>query len=173
MKKIEIYVGTYAKYNNGSIAGEWLNLQDYDNIDDLYKAMAKIHSDEEDPEYMIQDICAPNIVTHLGLISECHIDQNIYDIFNSIECSHLSYDIIEAYIYCIGNEDNFQTLIDNAEEAYAGIYDSDEDFVHDLLEMCGDIPENMPSYIYIDWKKTAECIMQDYVTDNNYYFRYL
>ena len=106
-------------------------------------------------------------------LSECHIDQNIYDIFNSIECSHLSYDIIEAYIYCISNEDNFQTLIDNAEEAYAGMYDSDEDFVHDLLEMCGDIPENMPSYIYIDWKKTAECIMQDYVTDNNYYFRYL
>ena len=37
MKKIEIYVGTYAKYNNGSIAGEWVTLQDYDNIDDLYK----------------------------------------------------------------------------------------------------------------------------------------
>ena len=71
------------------------------------------------------------------------------------------------------SDPNFQTLIDNAEEAYAGMYDSDEDFVHDLLEMCGDIPENMPSYIYIDWKKTAECIMQDYVTDNNYYFRYL
>ena len=24
-----VYVGTYAKYNNGSLSGAWLNLSDY------------------------------------------------------------------------------------------------------------------------------------------------
>jgi len=28
-----VYVGTYAKYNQGSIAGAWLNLEDYSDKD--------------------------------------------------------------------------------------------------------------------------------------------
>ena len=35
MENLKIYVGTYAKYNNGSIAGEWLDLLNYENFDEL------------------------------------------------------------------------------------------------------------------------------------------
>ena len=40
INKIEpsIYVGTYEKYNNGSIAGKWLKLNDYEDISAFYKA---------------------------------------------------------------------------------------------------------------------------------------
>ena len=40
IEKIEprIYVGTYAKYNDGSIAGKWLDLNDYE---DMLKALNK------------------------------------------------------------------------------------------------------------------------------------
>ena len=31
----QIYVGTYAKYNNGSIFGEWVDLEIYDTKDSL------------------------------------------------------------------------------------------------------------------------------------------
>ena len=27
----KVYVGTYSKYNNGSIQGDWLDLEDYNN----------------------------------------------------------------------------------------------------------------------------------------------
>ena len=50
-----IYVGTYAKYNSGSIKGAWLDLEDYACKQDFYEACAELHSDEADPEYMFQD----------------------------------------------------------------------------------------------------------------------
>ena len=37
-----IYVGTYAKYNNGSIAGAWLNLDDYSDKDAFLAACRKL-----------------------------------------------------------------------------------------------------------------------------------
>ena len=49
---IKIYVGTYAKYASGSIAGEWLALPMDD--DNLAEALKRIAGDEASPEYMIQ-----------------------------------------------------------------------------------------------------------------------
>lgn len=34
-----IYVGTYAKYNNGSLYGKWLDLADYSDYDELLETM--------------------------------------------------------------------------------------------------------------------------------------
>ncbi|WP_317226435.1 antirestriction protein ArdA [Chryseobacterium arthrosphaerae] len=43
-----IYVGTYAKYNNGSLFGKWLDLGDYSDYDELITAMYELHFDEQD-----------------------------------------------------------------------------------------------------------------------------
>ena len=51
-----IYVGTYAKYNNGSIFGAWLDLTEYDDAEDFYKACAELHKDEQDPEFMFHSL---------------------------------------------------------------------------------------------------------------------
>lgn len=59
------------------------------------------------------------------------------------------------------------------EESYSGCFSNDIDFVQDLLESCGDIPSNLPSYIYIDWERTARDIMMDYSESDGYYFRNL
>lgn len=50
-----VYVGTYGKYNAGSIAGKWVDLSDFKNYDQFVKACAEVHKDERDPEFMIQD----------------------------------------------------------------------------------------------------------------------
>ena len=50
-----LYVGTYAKYNRGSIEGKWLDLEDYADKEDFYEACAELHKDEADPEIMFQD----------------------------------------------------------------------------------------------------------------------
>lgn len=54
-----IYCGTYAKYNNGSLYGKWLNLSDYSSYDELLTTMYELHSDEADPEFMFQDYECP------------------------------------------------------------------------------------------------------------------
>ena len=38
------------------------------------------------------------------------------------------------------------------------------DYVEQLIKDCGDIPENVPSYIAIDWEETAERIEVDYMS---------
>lgn len=49
------YVGTYGKYNDGSIEGAWLDLADYATYQEFKKACRELHKDESDPEFMIQD----------------------------------------------------------------------------------------------------------------------
>lgn len=51
----KVYVGTYKKYNGGSLKGGWLDLADYASYDDFLKACRQLHKDERDPEFMIQD----------------------------------------------------------------------------------------------------------------------
>jgi hypothetical protein len=36
------------------------------------------------------------------------------------------------------------------------------DYVQELLEDCGDIPQSLPSYVVIDWEATADNIKLDY-----------
>ncbi|ANF51189.1 antirestriction protein [Chryseobacterium glaciei] len=167
-----IYVGTYRKYNNSSLYGKWLNLSDYSDYDELLTAMYELHFDESDPEFMFQDYEAPKFFINQGLISECHISKDIYEIAEKINDSDLDFDIIEAYVDCRGNYfQNIQGLLDEVSESYSGEHNSDEDFVQEMLEQDGSIPENLPSYIYIDWTSTARHLMYDYSTSNGYYFR--
>ena len=71
-----VYVGTYAKYNGGSIFGAWLNISDYDSLEDFLEACRELHEDEYQPEFMFQDW--ENIPSEL--ISECSIDGAIFEI---------------------------------------------------------------------------------------------
>ena len=50
-----VYVGTYAKYNNGDLTGQWVDLTDYSSYEDFLEYCAELHSDQDDPEFMFQD----------------------------------------------------------------------------------------------------------------------
>lgn len=54
-KYMKVYVGTYRKYNEGSIDGAWLCLADYSSKQEFLDACRKLHKDEHDPELMFQD----------------------------------------------------------------------------------------------------------------------
>jgi antirestriction protein len=58
-------------------------------------------------------------------------------------------------------------------EAYQGQFNSDEAFTIDLLDSIGDLPQDLPSYIHIDWERTARDVMMDYSESNGHYFRNL
>ena len=50
-----VYVGTYAKYNEGSLFGMWVDLTTFHDYDDYTEFCEAIHADEKDPEIMLQD----------------------------------------------------------------------------------------------------------------------
>ena len=63
--------------------------------------------------------------------------------------------------------------IDEFDEAYQGEWASDEEFVQELVEDCGEIPKDLPFYIHIDWEGTARDVMMDYFEIEGHYFRSL
>ncbi|ELW7001333.1 antirestriction protein ArdA [Escherichia coli] len=65
-----VYVGTWHKYNCGSIAGRWFDLTTFDDERDFFAACRALHQDEADPELMFQDYEGfPG-----NMASECHIN---------------------------------------------------------------------------------------------------
>lgn len=51
-----VYVGTYAKYNEGSLDGAWIDLTTFDSYDEFRDWCCNVlHGDENDPELMFQD----------------------------------------------------------------------------------------------------------------------
>jgi antirestriction protein len=156
-----LYVGTYAKYNNGSIAGAWVDLEQFTSKDDFLEACAKLHADEDDPEFMFQDFEGfPD-----RFYSESGIDDSLFD-FLALDDEQRR--MLAAYIEGTGDEN---ARIEDAEEAFAGAYSSDQDFAWQLAEDVGDIPRDLPSYIVIDWEATARNIMYDYFEWDGLYFR--
>ncbi len=50
-----VYVGSYHKYNCGSISGKWFDLTEFECREDFYEACQALHADERDAEFMFQD----------------------------------------------------------------------------------------------------------------------
>lgn len=162
-----IYCGTYAKYNNGSLYGKCLNLVDYSDYDELLEVMRELHKDEHDCEFMYQDFEGCELFEKLGLISQCHLSPEIYEIAQQIDDSGYDLEVFIACVDCLGKID-FQSLYEYVNNFYYGEYESNEDFVQWLYE---DDTFNIPNWVVIDWSATARSIMFDYFESNGHYFR--
>lgn len=159
---MRIYVGTYAKYNDGNLFGKWLDLEDYTDRDDFYKACAELHADEEDPEFMFQDW--EGILSNM--INESYVSPECWSLLDAYE--KYDEDAVNAYCYCFGewNENDFN-------ERYRGEYDSWEHMAEELLEETGElnrIPESLR--YYFDYEKYANDLRigGDFIEQDGYYF---
>ena len=171
MTQVQVYVGTYGKYNNGSIEGKWLDVSDYSDKEEFLEACAELHEDEEDPEFMFQDIEAPEYLSHL--ISESHIDDELWEALEAVEGMSIEEDVLEAYIYCFGtNGKSIADLISEADDAFCGEFDSDAAFAEDYAEQTGAIDSNATwPQNCIDWDWAARDLMIDHHERDGYYFR--
>lgn len=151
-----IYVGTYAKYNAGSIAGQWLDLSDYSDKDAFLAACAELHKDESGPEFMFQDMEGiPD-----GMASESSIEAELWDF--------LALDDDDRAILAMYRKNCGEGDIDQAREAYAGQYDSEADFAQQTAEDCDQIPKDLASWIVIDWQASWDSGLRfDYFTEKD------
>ncbi|WP_158655766.1 antirestriction protein ArdA [Sphingobacterium sp. HMA12] len=163
-----VYVGTYGKYNDGSIFGEWLTLSDYADKDEFYDACRELHDDEEDPEFMFQDY--ENIPN--GLIGECCISDSIFDVLEALE--DMDETRKEAFLIWCNNghrklsEGDISDLISDFDDDYIGEYKDEEDFAYEQVEQM-DLPEFAKTYF--DYEAFARDLFSgDYWSDNGHVF---
>ncbi len=165
----QVYVGTYRKYNEGSIFGEWLQLSDHNSREEFYNACRELHNDEEDPEFMFQDY--ENIPD--GLISESWMSPKLFEVIQELE--NMSSEIQQAFlIWCSNNHSNFSDkeitdLITEFENDFIGEYDSEEDFARELIENRSDL--NDFALQYFDYESYArDLFLGDYWYCDGYVF---
>lgn len=169
--KAKIYVGTYAKYNAGSINGKWLEVEDYGDIDEFYKACKELHKNEADPEFMFQDYeDIPKL-----FISESFVDTRLWDYLNTVpEDKQEAFDLWINDIHgSIDNDDDIDSLYDDFQDAYVGFYegnDPQEDFAEQFVGEHYELEDTLANYF--DYEKYArDLFMCDYTEIDGCVFR--
>ena len=167
--EVKIYVGTYAKYNSGSIAGQWIDLTNL-SYEDYCNTIANTHYDESDPEYMIQDIDTDNEVLR-NMISEYGIDADFWDLKDTMKL--LSEQELEAYTIYINNTKD--TDIYNFQDSYfcyLDEYNINEAFGSYMMDITGEISE-IPKHLqyYFDFESYGrDLLINDYWEQDGYIF---
>lgn len=150
-----VYVGTYGKYNDGSLCGLWIDLSTFNGYDDFIDFCKAIHADEEDPELMAQDYEGfPRQWYNEGFMSEDDFD-NIIEY--SELCDKHGQEAVDDYM-------ELHDELDDFEEAYCGEWDSEEDFARHIVSDCYDLERSMGELAnYFDYEAFGrELFMWDY-----------
>lgn len=169
-EEASIYVGTYAKYNNGSLFGKWLNLRDYADIGEFYDACSELHADENNPEFMFQDYeYLPK-----SLISESWLSGKVFEVRDALEeldqseqdpffiwCNNLHYDL---------SKEVTEDLIASFRDEYIGKYESEEDFAEEVVALRSDLSDFARQYF--DYEAYAnDLFSESYWSEDGYVFR--
>lgn len=150
---IQIYVGTYSKYNSGSIAGKWLDLEDYSDSAGFYAACKELHKNESDPEFMFQD--------YEGFPAGLYCESgNIEAVYEFIQLAEPDREVVAVYLdYETGSTEDYARII----ESFQGTYDSLEDYAR---EWCDNTGELSGSYVegFIDFERMGRDLTANMAT---------
>jgi antirestriction protein len=151
--QMAVYVGTYGKYNDGSIYGAWIDLTLIKDEEDFNDLCAEIHKDEQDPEFMLQDwqSIPSRYISESGLSAEF-------------------WDYLEAY-NGTSNTEALKKFVDygyspeNFSSYYMGEFDSEQEYAEALLDETGEL-EQIPQHLryYFDYESYAsDLFINDYL----------
>ena len=167
-----LYVGTYKKYNNGSLYGMWIDLEKFTDAEDFFEVCRQLHEDESDPEFMFQD--------YQGFPEEFyHESMSVDDVQKILDYLQLSDDereMLDAYCECFGDDlTDCDDLLDKARERNCGQWNSFQDFADNIADeqiSCLSLGKSTEFFErYFDYKAYARDLECDYyVSDSGYVF---
>jgi hypothetical protein len=137
---IKVYVGTWGKYNGGSLHGEWVDLSNFATPNTFKKyCHKKLHGDEPDAELMFQDVEGPAWVR--SVISEYGMNYKM--VWGWLALDDWEKPVVDGYIelFGINGFSDFNELVSSAQDAYLGGEGQDfDDWVQDFFsETMGDM----------------------------------
>lgn len=157
-----VYVGTYHKYNCGSIYGKWFDLTDFDDEDEFLTSYRELHAGEEDPEFMFQDWEGfPS-----QFASESSVNWEFVAAFKQAQEAGRA----DAFVAWAGytGECDYNAF----DDACYGEAESEEDFACELVEEHGlmnEMPESLRCYF--DYEAYARDLFSSgYVLHDGYVF---
>lgn len=170
-----VYVGTYAKYNDGSLFGMWVDMVKCGDYDTFMEVCHNLHADEEDPELMYQDYeCFPG-----AWYSESGIDEDTFDrIMEYADMDDDDRDAFDEFSEAFGND-----CVASFRERYMGQWDSEKDFAEHIIDECyrsafgrlqGKNLDDMMGHLasYFDYEAYArDLFIDDFYFSNGYVFR--
>lgn len=161
-----VYCGTYAKYNDASLNGMWVDISTFDTYEEFTDFCRAIHADEEDPELMFQDFQEfPK-----RWYSESGLGSDDFDHIKEYVEMQERYDreALDAYLDYTCEPD-----LSRFEDRYVGEYDSEESYAMELVDECYNLKEMMGSLVYyFDYAAFArDLFSSDYTYEAGYVFR--
>ena len=160
-----LYVGTYGKYNDGSIDGMWVDMTTFSDEEDFFDFCRLLHHDEADPEFMFQDY--KNMPYEL--YNECLCPDEIAKIIAFANETEEHREVMEAYVSNYGWSE--QLTWDDVSERYQGKFDSEEEFAEHIFDEL--YAYEMPDFArrYFDYEAFArDLFMGDYTFVDGYVF---
>ena len=162
-----LYVGTYAKYNNGDLTGAWISLAKCSDYDEFMRVCHCLHRDEEDPELMCQD--ADNLPE--CWYCESGIDEETFDLIKAY--ADLDEDERRAYEAYLDLRCESDVTVEDFREHYCGEWHSEEEFTENLLDELGildEVPEHLRRFFDVS-AYSDELFRYDYDYIDNFVFR--
>ncbi len=181
----KLFVTDYASYNAGLqfVCGQWYDLEDYNDASELYDAITEHYNNEADEqvkELFNKDENEEIEISDLELMftdfegfpdslySESLNESELNEIIEFSNLDEEEREKIDAFVNCFGGD--IKQALEKYEDAFAGQYDSDEDFAQDMAEQTGiNLNQGWP-FNCIDWEQAARELMFDYHCDNGFYF---
>ena len=157
LSEARIYVCTYAKYNEGSLRGKWIDLSEC------------FDQDEYVPELMFQDW--ENIPEEL--IDEGHLHENFFELRDELE--NLDGMNVSAFWIWVENTGKDLTesvyyLMRQFNSAFVGRYVNKEEFAREMVGMEHELSEFAERYF--NYEKYAEELFDEgYWFEDGYVFR--
>lgn len=157
-----VYVGTYAKYNNGSLFGEWVDLTKFDTYEAFMRYIRNLHKDERDPEFMMQDFEGyPESWYYESGMDKATFNK-IKEYWNAFDGDDVKKQAYEAYAADLGDK----ATVEDFEQRYNGTYDSEYDYVDEMIEQ-GVINPDAWAKKYGTWVYDHEAIWRYLDTDGS------
>ena len=169
---MKIYVADLAEYNAGNLYGKWLDLNDFNDADELKAAVYSVPKinpysrGKERNEFAIHDYDLDfTIDPNFGEYPD------LEDVFRYHELCREHGEAFAVWFNLYNGryldrdqwEDKFQ-------DAYYGEYDSYTDLAEHMVEegLFGEIPESVACYL--DYEKIGRDLMTEYTIDDGYCF---
>jgi antirestriction protein len=150
-----IYVADLEAYNSGRLVGEWLDLADYDNADELDDAIQALLDGWGVEEYAIHDVEYVPSSMYSEYMGKRDFEQ-LYEMMDLAKQNDLPLEVIQDVVSQYG---------EGAVEEFVGKYDSATDFAQELVDDTGIESFNDFQY-YLDVSETDRRLLSQEMADS-------